>query len=99
MRCLKLGIAICAMSLGLVGCAPFDAASGPYNSFDDNFGQATSFNYAQNINRLERLELPADLGNVNSQAAVGPIERYQTGSVRELDLDLGSTSGSSGGGS
>lgn len=56
---------------------------------DEEFSKATAFNLAQQVNNPERLTKPAEIGQPNSQAAVGAVERYQTGDVRDVDNDVG----------
>ena len=77
------------------GCSELDPVLGSHSAMHEGFAVATAYNLSQTVNKTERLTEPADLGEVNSQAAVGPIERYQTGQVREMDLELGSVGSSS----
>lgn len=61
------------------------------------FGKSTNYNFAAQMVHPEELSKPGELGPANPQGAVGPVERYQSGQVRELpDVDLSVGGGSSG---
>jgi len=78
--------------LTLSGCSPLSGEEGPYTAMDEEFGKATAFNISHLVSNPERLKTPAEIGPANSQAAVGPVERYQKGEVRDIDNDLGTAS-------
>lgn len=78
--------------LALSGCARISGEEGPYTAMDEDFGKATTFNISHAVSKPERLKTPAIIGPANSQAAVGAVERYQRGEVRDIDNDLGSAS-------
>lgn len=84
-----LFVAASSCALLVVGCTPLSESAGPYSAMDDEFSKATAFNLAQQVNNPERLTKPAEIGQPNSQAAVGAVERYQTGDVRDVDNDVG----------
>ena len=84
-----LFVAASSCALLVVGCTPLSESAGPYSAMDGEFSKATSFNLAQQVNNPERLTKPAEIGLPNNQAAVGAVERYQKGEVRDVDNDLG----------
>ena len=84
-----LFVAASCCTLLVVGCTPLSESAGPYSAMDGEFSKATSFNLAQQVNNPERLTKPAEIGLPNSQAAVGAVERYQKGDIRDVDNDLG----------
>ena len=84
-----LFVAASSCALLVVGCTPLSESAGPYSAMDDEFSKATAFNLAQQVNNPERLTKPAVIGLPNSQAAVGAVEHYQKGDIRDVDNDLG----------
>lgn len=90
-------IAVGCLCASLAGCAPIDSSAGAYTAMDENFAKATNFNLAQCVHNAKRLDDPAEIGPANSQAAVGPVDRYQRGSVRDIENDLGGASSGVGG--
>jgi type IV pilus biogenesis protein CpaD/CtpE len=77
--------------VALSGCA-ISGEEGPYTAMNEDFGKATVFNISHSVSNPERLKNPASIGPANSQAAVGAVERYQKGQVRDIDNDLGTAS-------
>lgn len=72
------------------------AAVGP------DFGRASQYNLDASANNRARLAKGAELGPQNPMGAIGPVERYQSGQVRELrdvNVSVGGSSSSSSSGS
>lgn len=62
-----------------------------------DFGSATHYNLYAAAADKSHLDKPAAIGGQNPMAAIGPVERYQSGQVRELrDVSISPGSSSSG---
>ncbi len=88
----KTWIFVVASVCSIAGCAHIDEANGPYVGMYEDFSKATSFNLAQAVNNPKHITEPEEIGLPNSQAAVGAVDRYQRGNVRDIDNEIGSAS-------